>query len=391
VVVVVVVLSVLFAFNVLPTSGGGSASGTSSDVAIATADAYSRSVPGGPWVVSGATGVDLLFAHSISLLSFEAAQGCTLLGVQNYTVAASTGNYSNGRLADWEVNFINETASMTVLVADGQVAAHLIQIGPNHCSMYAPGPVAINTSVLSSVQAAPYFLDDPNVGTFVSAHPTAEALMELVSGLWIAQYTTCDTYYDPGAPVEGALVFSSINSTTGVRNPHISGHFSDSDCAYQFYLGQPIPMSDLLQLGSATRGVCPAGDTFAVNGCLAGDYTYTLPIEISYLAYNGIGLGVDRGGPGSGNYTLTGAGGFSILQENGTVAAQEALANGQPMYMNQPWTIFGPGVTTADLPASGETILLDMGPANPTGLGLTLELSPSGTFFGPTPSYVPLP
>jgi len=394
VVVVVIVVVALFATGILSTKGGGSSSGTSSDIALAAANAYAKTVSGGPWSISGLVGIDLSITHTLSLLNGLSPSYCTLLGTQNYTIPASSGTYSNGNLATWLVGYINASSTLDVVVSNGQVVAHLEEVGPlsgNHCSGTYPGPAPLNTTGISSVTAASTALSDKNVSAFVAAHPTADARMFLFDGEWNIDYTTCDYFYDPGAPAQGAEVDAAVNVATGKLDVNYTESLTSAVCLDRFWYGQQIPASDLFAATNPIRGTCPAGSTFATQGCLAGDFTYRLSIETSYIPFGSIHFSVDTKNGSS--YNLTGPGGFTVLTFQGTVAAQRGIPSGQQMtMMDGNFLVYGQGVQGGSLLPTNDTILLDMGTSNPAGLGLTFsDFIPSQVLYGPSTPPVPLP
>jgi len=146
-----------------------------------------------------------------------------------------------------------------------------------------------------------------------------------------------------------------------------------------------VPIGSAFAVGNPVLGQCSAGDSFAVNGCNAGDYTYTLTIEISSVEFGNV-LFTVRTASGS-NYTvLPGSGGFSIVAITGEVAAQtNSTQMGNTLWMSTNWLTYGPGYVPSYPLTSIDTILIDMGKANPTGLGLTFVVFGSGNYSGSTP------
>jgi archaeal type IV pilus assembly protein PilA len=140
---------------------------------------------------------------------------------------------------------------------------------------------------------------------------------------------------------------------------------------------------------------CPTGDTYAANGCLAGDYTYTLTIESSTVNFGSVLFEVK---------TATGAvdvaasvGGFSVLSISSVVVAQMTTAT-TTLAMTSTFGTFS-GVATACNGATCSstspltsiyTIVIDMGTGNPTGTGLSFIAIGTGSYSGTT-SPVALP
>jgi len=143
---------------------------------------------------------------------------------------------------------------------------------------------------------------------------------------------------------------------------------------------------------SPAAAKCPTGDTFAANGCLAGDYTYTLTIESSSVNFGNVLFEVKTGGGAI--YSATGSGGFSILNVSGKVAAQ-IVAPGLALAMpSSGWTVFSAttgacGITGVLCSATSSltnlyTIIIDMGTANPSGQGYSFTTLGNSGFTGTT-------
>jgi flagellin-like protein len=138
--------------------------------------------------------------------------------------------------------------------------------------------------------------------------------------------------------------------------------------------------------------VCATGFTFAVNGCLATHYVYTLTIESSSVNFGNVLFQVKTGGGAV--FVATGSGGFSVMNISGKVAAQFA-APGNAMAM----TSGGFSVYSATAGACGitavlcsstsaltnlYTIVIDMGTANPSGQGDQFTILGNSGFTGTT-------
>ncbi len=74
--------------------------------------------------------------------------------------------------------------------------------------------------------------------------------------------------------------------------------------------------------------------------------------------------------------------GFSILNSNGTVVAQYAAVGGS-MGMSSDWTL-GSGVTDGTPLNTTDSIVIDMGTQNPTGLGLQFVAQGMQSYTGTT-------
>ncbi|MGP8075655.1 MAG: hypothetical protein ACLP8Y_02820 [Thermoplasmata archaeon] len=367
-----VVVLALFASGVLTTKGGGGGAiqGESSASALAVANAYAKTFPGGPWNISGLAGLHLTTAHTLSLLGSGSLSTCAMEGTQNYTVSASSGNYSSGNFPVWEVDYFNASGTLNLLVVGSQVVAHLLEVGPGHCTSLRLGPTLLNTSGISSVAAAPAALSYNNLSGFAAAHSQADAQAVLRGGEWWFTYTSCDLFYDTGAPAAGAAAEAGVSTATGRLDPNATYFDAMTVCALRYWYGQEIPPSSLFAVGNPMGGTCPMGFTFATDGCLAGDYTYWLTIETSYLDFVGVQLSVDTSTGATYNLPAASPGGFSILNPEEEVAAQSPIAGSHPM-QSYGFTVWNSGVSPTDLLPTNDTILIDMGTLNPTGMGLT--------------------
>lgn len=388
--VAVIVVVALLLSGLIPTSGSGGGSGgagveTSSE-AMAVANSVASGVAHGPWALNGVGGLSVL-NPSTETLPYN-VHDCAATGSSNFTIPASTGEYSTGRLSSWTFEYVNETrtAFLILQVANGQVSELLLQ-GAN-CPIFSIG-APIETPFVSSDVAASAALNSGNISGFVGNHSSAAAEEELIQqgaangGLqWLLTYTTCSPIFSPGVPSQGSVVQAFVNATTGLLN-HTDSQPS-SNCAFAFYRVSQIPIEEAFVVTNPVLSMCPSGSTFATNGCSAGDYTYSISITTSYLWFFPTGFWLDEA---SGSvYYATGDGGFSVLTSSGSVAAQTAVAAQTPMAMPHSFTTFGSGVSGISTISTSDTILIDMGTLDPAGMGLTFEANgPSDAFTGNTP------
>jgi flagellin-like protein len=140
------------------------------------------------------------------------------------------------------------------------------------------------------------------------------------------------------------------------------------------------PIGSAFAAGNPTASTCPVGDTYAINGCLAGHFVYTLTIESSTIAFGSIEMQVKTSG---GTILTVGAvGGFSILNTAGTVVAQ----SGSSVILSMTATFTYPGaLVTASTPLTNlYTVEIDMGATNPAGQGYTFNGLGTGSYSGTT-------
>lgn len=387
VIAVVVVLALVLA-GVIPlgSSGSGTVSGAqTSSEALADANSFASGVAHGPWVLYEVVGVGFVNT-SIDHLGYN-SYDCTVTGSSNVTIPASTGPYSTGKLSVWSFEYLNGTRTgvLFLQVTNGRVA-ELLLLGADCLSTGVEAPITV--PFISSDIAANAALNSTNISAFVQNHSSANALVTLVEqepgygGLqWLLTYTTCSPIFSPGVPVQGSYVQAFVNASTGL----LVQTFSEPlvNCAFSFYRMSQIPISEGFAIANPTLSTCPAGSTFATDGCTAGDYTYSIKISLSYLWFSPTSFWVDTASGGL--YTASGPGGFSVLTSSGSVAAQAPVASETGMAMPHSWVTFGAGISPESTITTTDTILLDMGTTSPVGLGLTFEaMGPLGAFSGNT-------
>jgi flagellin-like protein len=142
-----------------------------------------------------------------------------------------------------------------------------------------------------------------------------------------------------------------------------------------------------------------AAQTFAANGCLTGDYEYTLTVESSSITMASIEFEV-KTSAGAILTLAAGVGGFSLVNTAGAPVAQgtgNGVTANAVMAMNGPLANFAAspacngGACSSSTPITSiYTIVIDMGPANPAGLGYTFIGVGIGSYSGTT-SPVSLP
>jgi hypothetical protein len=134
-------------------------------------------------------------------------------------------------------------------------------------------------------------------------------------------------------------------------------------------------------IGAAVPGTCPASGTFAVEGCSPGEFTYSLLIESSDVQFGDVRFHAETSA--GGNYSATGASGFSILNLSGTVLAQYTAAGGL-MSMSVDWGNYLAGVTPSAILLTTDSLLIDMGSANPHGQGYLVFANLTAPYTGYT-------
>lgn len=384
---IIATMAVVAAFSTgLLSLPGSDANAVTSDAAIAAANGFAGSAKGGPWHLWYIDGVGSIDAQTGYLLPPAALPaGCNVTGDRSYSIPASTARYRDGMFAAWNVGYLNATGEMNVAVVDGRVTDDFAAWG-GPCSYLdiiqgADGQVGVPSDIISSAEAASVALEDRNMAQFVKTHAVATATMDLIflggqnGWAWSLTYTTCDWYFTPGTAIQGQAAFVWVNATNGLIDPESAISFSEYDCV-GIWVADDVPASDLLTLSTPVLGTCPAAFTFSLNGCRAGDYTYTLRVPLSYLPLGDIDLAVSSAGL---FYNLPSPGGFSAIAQNGTVVSEFAISPGASMNMPDGFPdmnqsgVRSEGYAPSPVIPSNDTIVLDMGTVNPSGVaGLTL-------------------
>ena len=135
-----------------------------------------------------------------------------------------------------------------------------------------------------------------------------------------------------------------------------------------------VPIGTVLNFGSATLTVCPAGRTFASVGCVGGDYLYAVNITGASIALGAFGLIVANG---SGVvWTGDSNAGMTLIDAHDSILAQFATFGG-PMRESSNW-VYENSTSASTQLSTSDALLLDMGRSSPAGLGLTLSAFPLG-------------
>lgn len=153
------------------------------------------------------------------------------------------------------------------------------------------------------------------------------------------------------------------------------------------------PIGTAFSVGNPVQSVCTTGYTFTTNGCLAGNYIYTVTIETSTVTFGSVWFEV-KTSTGSILPTGTKAGGFSVMTVGGAVAAQSAnIAAATALAMTATFPTYNTGTTvcnsatcTSSSPLTNiYTIIIDLGTTSPTsGLGYTFVAIGVGSYSGTT-------
>jgi flagellin-like protein len=144
-----------------------------------------------------------------------------------------------------------------------------------------------------------------------------------------------------------------------------------------FAAGNPTPSQNG---GAAASSTCAAGTTTVTGAIKAADYIYTLTVESSTVTMSSVLLQVKTA---TGAFAAT-ATGFYVVNIAGNVAACVTGATGSMSSTLQFTYPTAAGATAATPLTTVYTIVIDMGTANPTGLGYTFDAAGQGSYSGTT-------
>jgi hypothetical protein len=219
-----------------------------------------------------------------------------------------------------------------------------------------------------------------NASGGVVAQSNSSAILAMTS---LFGFPTVGTTY--GTPLSA---LDSIEIDVGTVNPDHAGYalvalgygpYSGTTPAFPLSpLGSPI--GSALAIASPVNSSCPTGDTYLANGCMAGDYTYTLVIEASTVTFGSVEFEVHTAA--GTNLTTAGANGFSILNIVDFVAAQSGRS--ATLAMTAAFQ-YPSGLANNSTPLTNlYTVETDMGALNPGGQGYTFLAEGIGAYVGTT-------
>lgn len=121
------------------------------------------------------------------------------------------------------------------------------------------------------------------------------------------------------------------------------------------------PVGRAFAVGDPRAGTCADGSTYASTGCVAGDFTYTLTVEQSTVAFGNVLFEVIIASNGSTVVAPT-PGGFSVLTATGVPTLVAQSPQSRTLSMGSTFAYPG-GVVNAQtpLPTGLYMILIDMG------------------------------
>jgi len=347
--------------------------------------------PHGTWDLYTALGVDLANATTLPL-NFSAESNCTFTSYSgtlpsSITIPAYTGNLARGLASEWLLSFLQPGtgSELAVAVTNGVPNLVLELSGPSCSNLNGTRSTIPNTIVDSPVAAAA--VAAAGASAYLQAHPKGVSLEMLLfpgdlfpgqvpsSPEWSFYYSTCPLDLN-GTPPSGPLGYTfnaGVNATSGNLLPQSA---TTGTCDGP----PPLSIYNALSLGTPTltRGA-GTGGSLASQGCVSGDYCYTLPVASAAYNISPADFQMEVLGNNGPNETLYPSVGFAILNAQDQVVVYAAGP------FEDVWTS---GVGTPNtLVSSTMTISVDMGTADPTSGGYFLVLSGTGPFVDSEESY----
>jgi len=139
-------------------------------------------------------------------------------------------------------------------------------------------------------------------------------------------------------------------------------------------------------VGNAILSSCPSGATFAAQGCVTGDFVYTLNFESSTKTFGEVQLRI-RDANGSPYMATGGDSGFSIINLTGKISAQWSWTGGNMTMESGSSYLDG---TNASTPLTNlYTLEVDMGVVNPLGKGYSITAILDGGMAGTSSTSLP--
>jgi hypothetical protein len=379
IVVVVVVIAVLAIGHIGPFASPATSNATL-DYASAASDAGSvaNSSSGGPWSLELVDGADVTQSYTETTLT----SGCTISGgTGQISLNAYSGNYSNGQLENWLFLYTDGVAgsALAVEVAGGHASEVGVLKSGGSCTITGLGLPPIRANAIDSTRVSSLLLAETSVEAYVHATAVSNASFTLLNSVavgmeWLVEFTGCSVLGIGGGPSSATEVVADVNATTGAVASLVA-----SGVPVGCSGASPTPIGAAFAVGNPVAGTCAAGDTYATQGCKAGDYIYTLTVESSTVTFGSVAFEV-RTATGA-VLTTPGAQGFAILSDTGAVAALGATPSGS--LVSTGWAFPG-SVTNSTALSTLYTITIDMGTTDPAGQGYTFTALGMGAYDGTT-------
>lgn len=389
--VAVGVLLIVLAFG-----GAGTQNPRSSTSAVTFAQANDlalRQLGPGTWVFFGAFGFDPWNGTTLNSTSGGYPPNCTVrsqppVPPPALVIPSYRGNLSDGTAVVWVLEYINPAAQTlaAVLLVGGLVTDLLTLSGP-HCSLFPVQVQPVSWNLVDSSVAA-RALGQNGGDAFLASHRNGTSLtMSIIAPLavngtvpsspvWLFSYTPCSGFLQGNftGPTNGTEFNGVVNATSGAV---LNASSTTVNCQSFGSIPPPNPTPTIFSvfgLGGASVVVGPgSGGTIASQGCTSGDYCYELPVTVAQqnVSPSDMALWITNGSSSSASPVPRG---FAFLDLSGRVLV---YSMGPSAFT---WTN---GSANATVPlTAGDTLTIDMGPAQPAGLGYMLQLEGLGLYSG---------
>jgi len=392
VIVVLLVVSLALA-GVLHLGGGGSSGSTANtsteESAAATSGNLASGISGGPWSLVDAFGSDstTTVTHNASS-AFPGNATCYLQNgtISSVTVPAYSGNYSNGMAQLWLFEYYHADHALLIVVQNG--AAHEVgEVGGPGC-YFTGAPTLLPSGLVDSSAAAQAAVRTSAGASFARTYASANATYSLLNqGIYVRGTLTNLSVWDIDFQACSANTTQSFSSVVYATNATVlmADSSTGGSCG-----GSPhsIPIGTAFAAGNPISSVCATGDTYAANGCLAGDYTYTLTIETATASFASVLFEVRT--PTGAIVNAPSVGGFTVVNIMGQIAAQMTTPT-TALVMNTTFGTYGASPVCNGEACGPSTvftsiysIVIDMGTGNPTGQGYSFVVVGTGAYSGTT-------
>jgi len=386
-VVAAVVIVLIFLFSLVLLGAFGTASNGPGGAAVSFSSARNTgsqaAAPHGTWDLFAAIGLDLANATNLPI-NLTSLANCTVTSFSgtipsSLSIPSFDGNLTSGVATTWLLEFAEpSTGALLIVVVSGGVTSLVIEESGHGCSFGSQSAQVSNHTVDSTVAASA--VAAAGGAAFVKAHPTGVSLEmvltpsflngSFVSPEWAFFYSTCSLPLgEGGSSSSGAAFYAAVNATTGELVP---GSASTESCGSS----PPPPPTNTIGNALVPRSVtlyrgAGTGGTLASQGCISGDYCYSVAIANVSENLTPGDFEMEVTGWGS-NASAPPAIGFAVLDATGQVVVS---ANGAVEI------VWNSGVGNSNtLLTNTMTFSVDMGTANPSGGGWALEFLGTGPF-----------
>ncbi|MGI0129119.1 MAG: hypothetical protein ACREDE_01690 [Thermoplasmata archaeon] len=301
---------------------------------------------------------------------------------------AYRGSLSGGTAVVWLLEYQDAASDSeaSVIVTDGVVTEAVTLTGPD-CPISIAGIGPIPLGAVDSSTAA-QSIDGAGANNFLATNRSGTTLLMSLFGsfsqipsqlspTWTFDYTPCSGLLtgNTSGPANAVGFVGTVNARTGV----VMGAYEESaGCVPGTNTTGPPGIYPVLMFGPTAVEVGPGtGGTLASQGCASGDYCYTLPVQQTEMNVtpNDFALWVQNG---TGVPSVVPRG-YAFLDSQGQVLVYSTDS------VESAWTA-GVGTGTTLLVA-GDTLEIDMGLADPAGLGYALNIQGEGPYAGSSEEF----